>query len=184
MIPTGDNMKARGLKQMTFRRWSYSRRGQSLVEFAMVAPLFFMLIFGITDFGRLFFTKLTLQHALREAGRYAVTGQKLTGNIPGTTNPYTRVESIKAIAQKYAVGLLSSTSSIVIQAKDANGNVDAAHPAGLPGETVIVSLSTSLRLITPLIGQFFPKDMSGNGVYNFTVSTAFKNEPFDIGDAD
>src|ERR1017187_955533 len=79
-----------------------SRSGQSLVEFALVAPLFFLLVFGITDFGRLFFTQETLQFALREAGRYAVTGQ----HAPDPNNPgsnLSRVASIKATAKQKAV---------------------------------------------------------------------------------
>ena len=153
------------------------RRGQSLVEFAMVAPLFFLLIFGITDFGRLFFTQQTLQFALREAGRYAVTGQHLPGIDPGTGQVYNRVASIKQIATAKAAGL--NVSNIDIKAIDSNGQPDAVHPAGLPGETIIISLTTDLTLITPLIGRYFP-----NGVYEFKVSTSFKNEPFDIGSSD
>ena len=141
-----------------------ARRGQSLVEFAMVAPLFFLLVFGITDFGRLFFTQSTLQHALREAGRYAVTGQK--------QDP-TRVASIRKIAQKYAGGLLANPADIQISSGG------TTNYAGGPGQVVVVSLTANLKLITPLIGRYFAPD----SIYRFTVSTSFKNEPFDIGSA-
>ena len=46
---------------------------------------------------------------------------------------------------------------------------------GGPRETVVVTLTTKLPLITPFIGKFFPPD----GAYTFTVSTSFMNEPFD-----
>ena len=167
--------KARGaeMKLLTYARsivgrtWS-ACRGQSLVEFAMVAPLFFILVFGITDFGRLFFTQQTLQFALREAGRYAVTGQHMKVG----TNTLSRVESIRSIAQKYAVGLLTDPAAIQISSGG------TTNYAGGPSDTVVVSLETKLKLITPLIGQFF----GSNGVYDFTVSTTFKNEPFDQSD--
>jgi len=176
-------MKWHVFTQRTFARLRRSRRGQSLVEFAMVAPLFFLLVFGITDYGRLFFTQLTMQYALREAGRYAVTGQKKNGVNPATNSNYTRCESIKAIAQQYASGLLPDSSSVTVRAYDSQGHLDADHCAGLPNETVVVSLTSQLRLITPLIGKFFPQ-VNGQGVYTFTVSTSFKNEPFDISNAD
>ena len=160
-----------------FGRTQRGRRGQSLVEFAFVAPLFFLMIFGITDFGRLFFTKQTLQFALREAGRYAVTGQHLPGVDPNTGSAYTRVASIKKIASDKAAGL--NVSNIDVKAYNSNGQPDAVHPAGLPGETVVISLATDLTLITPFVGRYFP-----NGKYTFTVSTTFRNEPFDIADAD
>ena len=51
--------------------------GQSLVEFAIVLPLLLLVFFGIFEFGRFYFTKLTLQHAVREATRFAITGNVL-----------------------------------------------------------------------------------------------------------
>ena len=173
----GDDMKWLDVTKRIMGRKYLAHRGQSLVEFAMVAPMFFLLVFGITDFGRLFFTQVTLQHALREAGRYAVTGQhQKDPNNPA--NLLSREQSIRNIAQQYAAGLLPDASSIDIAAYDSQGNLDTAHVAGLPGETVVVSLTTHLTLITPIIGRYFP-----NGVYTFTVSTSFKNEPFDASDA-
>ena len=128
----------------------------------MVAPLFFLLVFGITDFSRLFFTQETLQYAVREAGRYAVTGQHVN---QGGTN-LTRVASIQKIIQENAMGINVSNISI------SSGGV--ANSAGGPRQTVVVSVTDSLQLITPMIGKFFP-----NQTYTFTVSTSFMNEPFD-----
>src|ERR1700679_2252602 len=97
-------MGEKNMKASTHRTPSLvrARSGQSLVEFALVAPLFFLLVFGITDFGRLFFTQETLQFALREAGRYAVTGQQMAN---GTGGFLSRVDSIKAVAAQKAIGI-------------------------------------------------------------------------------
>jgi Flp pilus assembly protein TadG len=46
-------------------------RGQSLVEFAITLPIFFMLVFGVIDGGRLAFTVVTLDYAVQEGARYA-----------------------------------------------------------------------------------------------------------------
>ncbi len=124
------------------------KSGQSLVEFALVAPLFFLLIFGVIDFGRLFFTQATLQHALREAGRYAVTGNKLPGTNPDTSQPYTRVESIKQAAKKAAMGL--DVGAITVSSQSGG-----AGSAGGPGDRVTVSITYTLQLITPIIGKFY-----------------------------
>jgi len=48
-----------------------SSRGQALVEFALIAPVFFLLLFGIVDFGMAMDHRITLQHAVREGARYA-----------------------------------------------------------------------------------------------------------------
>jgi Flp pilus assembly protein TadG len=47
-------------------------RGQALVEFALVAPIFFFLLFGIIEGGRFILYYETLNNATREGARYAI----------------------------------------------------------------------------------------------------------------
>ena len=68
-------------------------RGQTILEFALLAPLFFLLVCGVIDFGRMFYVQMTLQNAIRQAGRYASTGQHLANAaVPGGYD--TRIASI------------------------------------------------------------------------------------------
>lgn len=54
---------------------SNSRRGASTVEFAVVAPLFFLFIFGCLDFGRLMLAESIIEQSAFEAARdVAVVG--------------------------------------------------------------------------------------------------------------
>ena len=46
--------------------------GQALVEFAIVAPVFFMLLFAIIEGGRFILFYETLNNATREGARYAI----------------------------------------------------------------------------------------------------------------
>ncbi len=48
------------------------RRGVTAVEFAFVAPVFFLLVFGIVEFGRLMMVQQLLTNASREGVRRAV----------------------------------------------------------------------------------------------------------------
>lgn len=50
-----------------------SERGQALPEFALVAPLFFLILFGIIQLGFLFAGQNGMTNAAREATRYAST---------------------------------------------------------------------------------------------------------------
>jgi len=144
------------------------KRGQAIVEYALVLPLIFLLVFGLVDFGRLFFTVLTLQNALRVAGRYAVTGNHLPDPVnPGQT--ISRLASITQVAQQNAMGI--DVSGLQISSQTSGGA--AGTGAGGPGDTLKLSLTYNLTLLTPVIGQFFPA-----GVYSFTVNTSFHNEPF------
>ncbi len=158
-------MKLLTIKAVKLGRAIRARSGEAMVEFALVAPLFFVLMFGIMDFGRLFFTEETLQYAVREAGRYAVTGQHQTDK---SGNAVARVQSIINVINQASLGMNISNISVT------SGGV--TNYAGGPRQTVVVSVTDNLKLITPMIGRFFP-----NNTYSFTVSTSFMNEPFDPG---
>jgi len=48
------------------------QHGTAMVEFAILLPLLLLLVFGMTEFGRMLYTKSTLTHAAREGVRRAV----------------------------------------------------------------------------------------------------------------
>jgi Flp pilus assembly protein TadG len=48
-----------------------TQKGTAMVEFALIALLFFMILFGIIEFGRAFFTYNTLVEATRRGARVA-----------------------------------------------------------------------------------------------------------------
>jgi TadE-like protein len=54
------------------RAFARSNTGSTAVEFAFVAPLLFLLIFGIIEFGRAWWAKNSLEYAADRAARYAV----------------------------------------------------------------------------------------------------------------
>jgi len=53
------------------RKLRNSEKGQALVEFTMILPIFLMLLFGLVDFGRGFYTWLLVSNAAREGARIA-----------------------------------------------------------------------------------------------------------------
>jgi hypothetical protein len=50
-------------------------RGQTLVEFALILPIFVLLLVGIFDFGRAIYAYNTISNAAREAVRVAIVDQ-------------------------------------------------------------------------------------------------------------
>jgi Flp pilus assembly protein TadG len=147
------------------RRARRFARGQTMVEFILVAPLYFFLTFAVIDFGRMFFVQMNLQQAVQEAARYASTGNHLP-NPNNAGQNLSRVASIISMAQQAAAG--ANITNIQVSSL-----VGGAGSAGGPGDTVTVSVTTSLPLMTPMAASFFP-----NGAYTFTSSATFKNEPF------
>lgn len=145
-------------------------RGLVTVEMAIILPLFLLLLFGVLDFGRLYFTQITLQHAMREGGRFGVTGQQLEDpNDPGTLQ--SRIASIKRIVVQSAVGVPVDPTRIEVRRLGGDADED---DAGGPGQTFRISLRYTFVFATPMLGRFFQE----GDAHEFQVSTTFRNEPF------
>ena len=99
--------------------------GAAAVEFALLAPLFFMLIFGIITFGIAFMQLQTARGAVREGARYAAVAE------PGTKTH----KSTADIAARVA-----SASSGMITAGQVNAG--GATCAGGAGTQAVVSYDT------------------------------------------
>ena len=76
-----------------FRRLGKNERGAAMVEFAIVALLLFTLIFGIIEFGWLFFGYITFTAAVREGARMAIVGQTDIEQIIKNHSPAVNLDS-------------------------------------------------------------------------------------------
>jgi Flp pilus assembly protein TadG len=63
----------------------HAQRGQSLLEFAIVVPLFLLLLFGLIDFSRLLFTYVSLVNGARDLSRAAAISSRTTAASDGLT---------------------------------------------------------------------------------------------------
>lgn len=61
-------------------------RGQTLIEFAFIAPLIFLFLFVIVDFGIALDRRITLQHAVREGARYGAVTDSIAAIKQVTVN--------------------------------------------------------------------------------------------------
>ncbi len=62
------------------RRRDSEAGGQTLVEFALVLPIFLLVVFGLLDVGRLVFTNAALSQAAREGARLAAVEAAWVGD--------------------------------------------------------------------------------------------------------
>ncbi len=149
------------------------RRGEGLVEFALILPMFLLLMFALIDLGRYYWIRETVENAVRQAGRYAVTGQN-----SGSTN---RVASIEQVAQNAMAGLYNpNTTTITVNSSPVlkSGNT-TTNFAGYGGENVTVTITTALGFFTPGIARYF----GPSGSNTLTESVTFRNESFPVGQA-
>lgn len=115
-----------------------TENGQATVEMAFSLIVLILILFGITDFGRIFHAHLTLEHASREAARLASVGEDNSGII--------------ARAKEASAGLDDSKLQIVIDPSDSSQRTR--------GTTVTVSMAYQIDFLTPVIGQFFSEPLT------------------------
>jgi TadE-like protein len=102
--------------------------GAAAVEFALVLPILLLVIFGIIDFGRMLYAKITLAEAAREGARATA----LVGPAAGRTQ-----------VQRSVTGLDSSAGPVTV---DVVGCPDPPEPDA----EATVTLHYTFKLVTPL----------------------------------
>jgi len=75
--------------------------GGSMVEFALISPLLFLILFGIIEFGLLLFDKAVLTNACREGARAGIV----------FSDPRPSSDEIKQVVVDYCRGYLISFSA-------------------------------------------------------------------------
>jgi TadE-like protein len=105
------------------------RRGQSLVEFALLLPVFMILLLGLLEFGFVFAHHQGLEYATREGARTGAAlsnGQDGQNGLPVATTCTKIDDQIIAAVQRVLVGRgslvqIADVSQIRIYKADANG---------------------------------------------------------------
>jgi Flp pilus assembly protein TadG len=69
------------------------RAGQSMVEFALLAPAFFLLLLGVLDFGRVGFYYVAAADLARQTARYAAAYNTGTGYASGAIDSYMKTQA-------------------------------------------------------------------------------------------
>ena len=123
-------------------------RGQALVEFALVIPLFLVLLVGIFDLGRAVFAFNTLTNAAREGARIAIVNQYKPSIIE------------RAKQQTAIVELNDPSVSIDFYQVKPDGTPDTATKCALiaVGCLAVVSFEATYHPITPFISNILFKD--------------------------
>lgn len=149
------------------------RKGQSTVEFALTAGILLFLLIVLVDFSVMLWVKLTMQHAVRQATRSAVTRKDgcdrkvLISDIRENSNGlFDKNELIQKEPMETVVMVTVVTPSAAPPPVRA-----VVADTGEPGDLLTVSLDYSWPLHTPLLKTFFT-----GGAYEFTVSCTMKKE--------
>ncbi len=130
------------------------RKGQAIVEFAIVFPLLLMAIFGLFEFSRIMFTYSAAVSSSREAARYGAAIQDVGGGIP----QYEDCTGIREAAKRIGKFAGISDADITIQYSNDFGIYSSVCPPTQevgPTDTISVTIDTSITPVT-LLGNFSP----------------------------
>ena len=102
------------------------QRGTSMVEFAFVAPVFLMLLFGIIEFSVILFDKAMITNASREAARAGILFRAGDRTLGGA-NLVAETTLIQTVVSDYASNYLislggASMLTTVVTRNDVNNN--------------------------------------------------------------
>jgi Flp pilus assembly protein TadG len=125
-------------------------RGQSLVEFALVLPIFLLMLMGIVDAGRLIYTYNTVSNAARDGARVAIVNQSTTGTNTCDTTSATAYPVGCAVASGLVLNI-DPTTDVSVQYND-DTDTTPCSPVAI-GCIAVVTVTGTYQPLTPLIGQ-------------------------------
>jgi Flp pilus assembly protein TadG len=135
-----------------------SEKGATMAEFAIISVVFFMIIFGIIEFGRLFYIHNALTDAARRGARYAALHKEADKACVKNVVVYgeTHLDSSCApIGPALINGLDDTKVSVVYEGADADNDPDTpATDYGMNLGTVTVQITNyTFNLSIPFARQ-------------------------------
>ena len=169
-------------------------KGSAAIEFAMVAPVFFVLLMGTIEAGVIFFAQSALQNALNDTARLVRTGQSgcyttSGGNCVAMTQAQFRTKlcsevslllqdctgaSLQFDVQAYPSGFSSASNSSPL----VGGALPTltAFNVGNACDVVLARAFYKWPVFTPGLSYFLAN--VGSSYHLLTSAAAFRNEPY------
>lgn len=129
------------------RKRARAERGAAAVEFALLVPILFTLVFGIIDFGWAINRNTVVNNAAREGVRLASLGEdssRISTSVQSALND---------------MGLDASTVSVNLSCLKPDGTACGTWGERAPGGTAIITVRYSTAWITP-VGSAFASNLS------------------------
>jgi Flp pilus assembly protein TadG len=154
------------------------RRGVTAVEFALIAPVFFMIFIGIVEMSLMMLAQHLMENATFNASRIAKTGY--------IANNKTQLETVMDVIDRelgsldplIRVAQLTFTST-VYTGWNAIGQPDqGTEGLGTANQIVVYTVSYPWKVFTPMIGNIIADD---NGIINLSSRIVIQNEPYNAG---
>ena len=154
-------------------------RGQALAEFALLVPVMLLLMLLAVDFGRLFFSYISVTNVAREATNYAALNASDSGYVKSDYDTAAKAAGLQEVNVQEQGG----EGTVVVSdpfcftpgvGVSIDCNVASNFATGI-GNQVRVSATQDFTFITPVIGGLFP----GGKLTLYAETTASVLNPLD-----
>jgi len=165
-------------------RFRRNGKGTAAVEFALVAPLFFALLFALLDTAFLLFSTQILETGVHNASRLIRTGQAQTANLNETDFRNTICDEIS--------GIFNCSENLIVDVQvfedfddpdfgtpingDGELEINPNYNPGGGGDIIVVRAFMEHPNFMPSFGQSSGGLANGNRLLASAVT--FRNEPF------
>lgn len=162
------------MKRLRNKQLYKEKDGIVTIEFALILPVFLLLLFGTLEFGLLILATLVMENAAASASRTGATVHSSMDRRISTGGYQRRVErQIRREIHDISNGLLDANKITITV-----GPVNAIESGGLSNfnfgqssQLMNYRVSYPWTIQTPLIGKFFP-----NNPVNITANATIINE--------
>ena len=155
------------MKNQRYHRQS----GATIVEMAIIAPVFLLILLSLIELSMMFFATLTMQYAVREGARYAVTGQS---NLDPATSNQQRYNAIIADISNNSLGMYAKLAPVIsVNGTSYSSSTYSNGMFGAAGAIIVLQLDCYWVVTTPFLSGLFT-----NGKYHFAVAATMRNEYF------
>jgi Flp pilus assembly protein TadG len=145
--------------------------GATVVEMALLAPVFLLVLLALVELSLMFFATLTMQYTVREGARYAITGQS---NLDPATSNQQRYLAVIQRMKDNSLGFYDKLAPVIsVNGTSYSSTAYSNAMFGAPGAISVIKLECDWVVTTPLLSQFFT-----NGKYHFAVAATMRNEYF------
>ncbi|MCI5050658.1 MAG: pilus assembly protein [Rickettsiales bacterium] len=171
-----------------FRRCAEDQSGNTLIEFALVAPVFFFLVLGTLEFALILHVSSLVEHATHEGARIAMTGNvydssagsrdaNIKQHIRRNLSSWLQDKDVSAEDEQLRITSLvfPDFGSVGV-----DGEEVGTDSFGGSNQVVMYSVLFQWYIITPFLGEMFKTGETENGdnVFEMSSTVIIKNECF------
>ena len=150
------------------------RRGVTAVEFAMLAPTFFLMLMGITETSLMMGAQQLLENAAFNTSRLAKTGYTGAGQTQAQSVNQILMNELQSYGTLITTKNVTMTESAYNSFSAAGSGTGGTAGYGTQQQIVVYTVTYPWKLFTPMLSAF----MGTSGVVNLTSTIVVRNEPY------